>query len=113
VPSYLVESYLADSPAAAADAEARARLAAELDDGVRYVRTTFLPADELVMHVFEAASADAVRCAAGRAGLPYERVVEAVEGGTEADGALTSTARDPGARPGRSASIGARGAGAE
>jgi hypothetical protein len=79
VPSYLVESYLTDSSAAVADARERAQLAAELATGVRYVRTTFLPSDETVLHVFEAASGDAVRRAARRAALPYERIVEAVE----------------------------------
>jgi hypothetical protein len=80
VPSYLVEAYLADSPAAFAEVRARAQLAADSDDGVRYVRTTFLPADEVVLHVFEAPSDEAVRLAARRAALSYERIVEAVEG---------------------------------
>jgi hypothetical protein len=80
VPSYLVESYLANSPAAVVDARLRARRAAELDDGVRYLRTTYLPDDEVALHVFEAASEGAVRRAASRAALPYERIVEAFEG---------------------------------
>ena len=78
--SYLVESYLADAQGAVADARERAQVAAELDDGVRYVRTTFLPDDEVVLHMFEAPSGDAVRRAARRASLEYERIVEAVEG---------------------------------
>jgi hypothetical protein len=80
MPSYLVESYLTDSSAAVADARDRAHLAAELGTGVRYVRTTFLPGDETVLHVFEAASADALEHAARLAALEYERIVEAVEG---------------------------------
>lgn len=79
MPSYLVEAYLADSPAAFADVRARAHRAAERD-GVRYVRTTFLPVDEVVLHLFEAPSEEVVRRAVGRVDLPYERIVEAVEG---------------------------------
>ena len=50
---------------------------------VRYVRTTFLPGDETVLHLFEARSSDALRNAARNAALPYERIVEAVEGSAE------------------------------
>jgi hypothetical protein len=77
--SYLVESYAANS--GAEDQRERARLAAEVGTGVRYIRTTFLPGDETLLHVFEAESADAVREAVRVAALPYERIVEAVEGG--------------------------------
>ena len=79
MPSYLVESYRAESPSALADAGERARSAAELDTAVRYVRTTFLPGDEQVLHLFEAPSHDAVRRAVRSAALKYERIVEAVE----------------------------------
>ena len=82
MPSYLVESYAADS--LVGDQRERARLAGELGTGVRYVRTTFLPGDETVLHVFEAASAEAVGEAARDAALPYERIVEAIEGAAEA-----------------------------
>ena len=78
-----MEAYLADSPAALADARARAHLAAESDDGVRYVRTTFLPGDETILHIFEAPSPEALRDAARNAALQYERMVEAVEGTVE------------------------------
>jgi Protein of unknown function (DUF4242) len=80
MPSYVVESYLSNSPAAVADARARAHSAAELEEGVHYVRTTFLPGDEVVLHMFEAPSDDAVRRAARHAELRYERIVEAVDG---------------------------------
>jgi hypothetical protein len=79
VPSYLVEAYLADRPAGLADARAGARLAAESEEHVHHVRTTFLPTDEMVMHVFQAPSQDAVRRAVGRVDLPYQRIVEALE----------------------------------
>jgi hypothetical protein len=78
MPSYLVESYAPGS--AATDQRERARRAAELGTGVRYLRTTFLPGDETVLHAFEAASPESLREAAHAAELPYERIVEAVEG---------------------------------
>jgi hypothetical protein len=80
VPSYLVESYLAGSVEAVDEARARARRTAELGLGVRYVRTTFLPGDETILHLFEAPSAAALGEASRRAALPFERIVEAVEG---------------------------------
>lgn len=83
MPSYLVESYSAGSGGAVEDARRRARRAGELADGVRYVRTTFLPDDETIMHLFEAPSVDALIAAGRRVALPYERIVEAVEGSTD------------------------------
>jgi hypothetical protein len=80
MPNYLVESYLADSAAAVEQARERARRAAELGEGVRYIRTTFLPEDETVLHVFEARSLEALTSAGRLAELPFERIVEAVEG---------------------------------
>lgn len=82
--SYVVESYGAGN--VVQDQRDRARLAAELGTGVRYVRTTFLPSDETLLHVFEATSPDALRAAAQDAALQFERIVEAVEGSTEGEG---------------------------
>jgi len=79
MPSYVVESYLANTPAAVADARRRARSLTDDVNGVRYVRTTFLPGDETIMHVFEAPSLPALRRAAQLAELTHERIVEAVE----------------------------------
>jgi hypothetical protein len=79
MPSYVVELYLADSPAAVEEARKRARSVADAGAEVRYVRTTFLPVDETILHVFEARSEMALQEAAGRAGLAYERIIEAVE----------------------------------
>jgi len=79
MPSYLVESYLADSQAALEEARERARSVAEQDAAIRYVRTMFLPGDETILHVFEAPSAEALSRAGRRAALSYERIVEAVE----------------------------------
>jgi hypothetical protein len=76
MPSYLVESYLADSPAAVDAACEHAQRAARLGAAVHYVRTTFLPGDETVLHVFEAPSADAVSRVLQGASLAHERIVE-------------------------------------
>ena len=91
MPSYLVESYAADSPAALDEARARAQLTAELGKGVRYVRTTFLPGDETLLHVFEAPSAEALGQAGQLAELSYDRIVEAIEGTDEANRAQEPT----------------------
>lgn len=80
MPSYLVESYAVESPAAVNEARKRARRTEELGSDVRYLRTTFLPGDETVLHLFEAPSAEALGEAGRLAELPFERIVEAVEG---------------------------------
>jgi hypothetical protein len=84
MPRYLVESYLADSPAAVEDACTRARSIGDEHAGVRYVRTTFVPEDEIVLHMFEAPSAEALGEAGRVAALAYDRIVEAVEEPAEA-----------------------------
>jgi hypothetical protein len=45
---------------------------------VRHVRSSFLPADELFLHLIEAESAEAAGEASRRAGIAPERIVEAV-----------------------------------
>jgi hypothetical protein len=80
MPSYLVESYLAASPAAVEAARERARSLADKGAGVRYLRTTFLPTDETILHLFEAPSAEALERAGRLASLPFDRIVEAIEG---------------------------------
>jgi hypothetical protein len=79
VARYLVESYLADVPAALEEASRSARLVAERDRAIRYVRTTFLPGEESVFHVFEASSPSVVIAAANEVALPVERITEAFE----------------------------------
>jgi hypothetical protein len=75
---YLVESY---SAGGAAEAQCElARLAAARRAGIQYIRTTFLPGDETLLHVFEATSPEVLREAAGDVALAYERIVEVVEG---------------------------------
>jgi len=78
MPRFLVESYVADSSAAFDDARERARLTAELGVEVSYVESTYVPGDETVLHLFDAPSVDALTEAGGRAGLQFERIVEAV-----------------------------------
>jgi hypothetical protein len=84
VQSYLAEAYLARPRASELRAhEGRARAAAsELRrQGVpiRFVRSIFVPGDEICFYVFEAVSAEAVGTACERAELRFERVVEAVD----------------------------------
>jgi len=79
MPSYLVESYLANSSSAAAQACEHARSLTDERAGVRYLRTTFLPGDETIFHVFEAPSIAALRHAARCADLQCERIVDVVE----------------------------------
>lgn len=76
MPTYLVESYEPDR----GDARLRAIRAAAMSPGVRHLLTTFLPDDEVVLHLFEAPSADAIGAAGRLAELPFDRIVEAVDG---------------------------------
>jgi hypothetical protein len=46
---------------------------------VRYVRTTFVPEDEICFHLFESASSEAVEDLCRRAALIFDRVSEAVD----------------------------------
>ena len=79
MPSFLVESYLAAGPALLEDARSRARRAAELGEGVRYLRTMFVPGDETCFHLFEAPSARVLGNAARLAALAHARIVETVD----------------------------------
>jgi hypothetical protein len=79
MPNYLVESYEADSDGAVDHARERARRTAELGHGVRYLRTTFLPSDETILHLFEAPSVEALVQAGRLAELEFARIVEAVD----------------------------------
>jgi hypothetical protein len=86
--SYLVEAY---TPARAglAEIEQRARDAATLfsqaGTAVRYVRSIYVPEDEICFHLFDAASVEAVRQASDDAQLDAQRIVEAVDGETGGD----------------------------
>jgi hypothetical protein len=83
VDQYLVELYLPRrDEAALADAAMRARVASEqvTSEGrlVRYLRTIFVPQDEICFHLYEAPDADVVGEASLRAQIAYERIVRAV-----------------------------------
>jgi hypothetical protein len=84
VPSYLVEAYVPRTHAGMlAQAVIRAREAAErlAVEGrrIRFVRSTFVPSDELCFLTFEAESAAVVGEMAERAEIEFERIVEAIE----------------------------------
>ena len=68
--------------AAPSESSAKARLAADelTREGtpVRYLNSIFVPEDETCFFLYQAVSADAVREAARRAALSFERVSEAV-----------------------------------
>lgn len=85
---FLVEVYLTRGDAFDASVVRARRAAEELTvegTAVLYVSSVFVPEDETCFFLYEAASADAVREAARRAALPFERVSEAV---AEPKGAL-------------------------
>jgi hypothetical protein len=112
---FLLEFYVAQTNAFAFERnEIRARIAAEelTREGspVRFVRSIVIPEDETCFYLCEAASVDAVRQLAERAGMPVGRVVEAV--GADAAGrraksggnqvvAPDASPAEPGARGGR------------
>jgi hypothetical protein len=80
---FVLELYIARTDAAAMNSAARrARLAAEALTGegtqVRCLRSIFVAEDETCFLLYEAPSADAVRKAAERAGLPFDHVAEVV-----------------------------------
>ena len=82
--TYLVETYLSRSSVTSiADSVERLRAltesSSETSPGVRYVRSTVVPEDEVCFHVFEATSVDAIRAIGERASLTFDRIVEADE----------------------------------
>ena len=81
MPSYLVETYLARSQSRErAACERRARSAAKelTHDRIRFVRSIYVPEDEICFFVFDAPSGREAALAAQRAALDPIRVVEAV-----------------------------------
>jgi hypothetical protein len=82
VRSFLVEIY---APATGAIAAIERRILAastELTQAgtpVRYVRSIFVPEDEICLYLFEADTSDSVREATVRAGISALRIVEALE----------------------------------
>jgi hypothetical protein len=84
VPSYVVEAYVSSleqgklDDAAVRAREAAVALSAE-GRRIRFVRSTFLPVDEVGFLVFEAESAEVVGEVTTRAAIEFERIIEAVE----------------------------------
>ena len=84
MPSYVVETYVPSGRPGEIDGMAqRIRIAvrtlAAEGRGIRFVRSTFLPTDEVCLLVFEAESSTVIAQAAARASVEVERIVEAVE----------------------------------
>ena len=83
MPEFLVEFYVSRQDAGAVERAERARLSADAltreGTPVRYLRAILVPEDETCFLLFEAGSADAVREAAKRAALPFERITEAFD----------------------------------
>ena len=82
--SYVVEAYVPSRRGVeVAVASQRAREAAVMlaSEGkqIRFVRSTFLPTDEVCFLVFEAESAALVGEVTERAAIDFERIIEAVE----------------------------------
>ena len=82
MPCYMVERHLPgitqDQLIAAAGRakEASARMT-QKGTPVRYLRSTFVPADEKCYCLFEGSSKEAVEAAQARAGIPFEHIEEA------------------------------------
>ena len=74
MPNFLVEVYTPRS-ARLTDVEAAARSAARGGGAVRYLESILVPEDETCFLLVEAETADAVREAATRAAVPFERVL--------------------------------------
>jgi hypothetical protein len=82
VPEFLVEVYASRTkPTRAEPGPDQVSEAAEIITGqgrrVRMTHFTFIPEDETCLYFFDAESVDAVREAAARAGLQFQRVVGA------------------------------------
>ena len=80
---YMVERHLpgfteAQLPAAAAAAKSSSAEMTQEGTPLRYVRSTLVPGEDKCYCLFEGPSQEAVTEAQERAGLPYERIHEAV-----------------------------------
>lgn len=82
MPRYMVERHLPgimQDQLLAAAGRAKQATARMTEEGtpVRYLRSTFVPADEKCYCLFEGGSKDAVEAAQARADIPFERIEEA------------------------------------
>jgi hypothetical protein len=82
MPTYIVESYATDS--AVSDQRVRAARAAAVGSGITYIRTTVVPGDETILHLFEAGSPEALQEAVETVALDCDRIVEVTEAQAEA-----------------------------
>jgi hypothetical protein len=95
--TYLVERYGAgEAVGDLSDLARRVRSAAAADGRLRYLRSTIVPADEALLCLVEGSSADAVREALVEAGIPFDRISDAL--GEEA---LRTRSARPNPRPRR------------
>jgi hypothetical protein len=88
MPKYMVERNLpglTEEQLAAAAASAKTATTRMANEGVpvRYLRSTFVPSEDKCFCLFEGPSAEAVREANERAGLPLERITEALHVASE------------------------------
>ncbi len=72
---FLVERYVPSTPLASIE-DAACRLSEAEGGDVRHVITLFVPDEETCLSVFEGRSPDAVADVNGRAGFPFDRIVE-------------------------------------
>ncbi|TMF41464.1 MAG: DUF4242 domain-containing protein [Chloroflexi bacterium] len=82
--TYIVESYAVDS--SVPDQRERAERAAGLGPGIRYIRTTIVPGDQMLLHLFEATSSEALQQAVEAAALECDRIVEVTEAAARTSG---------------------------
>lgn len=81
MPVFMVERFLPDLT----PDNVRAQVEREKElVGLRHLRTTYLPDDELCFSLFEAPSLAAVSRANDRSGMAYERITEAFDTTDEA-----------------------------
>lgn len=78
VPLFLAESPVQPSGDAFDRACEEASLVADDAAHIAYLRTTFLPGGEAVLHLFDAPSVAALATAGERAGLAFRSIVETV-----------------------------------
>ena len=67
-------------------ARERAERAAGLGPGIRYIRTTIVPGDQMLLHLFEATSSEALQQAVEAAALECDRIVEVTEAAARTSG---------------------------
>jgi hypothetical protein len=79
VQAFLVEQYWPGVTAEAFELAAhRVRASADELGGIRFLHSTLVPEDEAAFCLFDAASAGLVAEAYRRAGVPYQRILDAL-----------------------------------